>query len=118
MRSALFCAARHRDGRTLAVADHWYPSPKTCSACGHLLAQLSRGPRHWVCPGCGTRHDRGRQRRPEHRRRGRAGRDANTCGTNVRHEGPWPSGCRRCGPGRSGGCGGARSRRNRRSLRW
>lgn len=48
----------HRDGRTLAVVDRWYPSSKTCSACGHLLAALSLGTRHWTCPTCGTRHDR------------------------------------------------------------
>jgi putative transposase len=48
----------HRDGRHLAVIDRWYPSSKTCSACGHLLAKLSLGTRHWTCPGCGTRHDR------------------------------------------------------------
>lgn len=48
----------HRDGRTLAVADRWYPSTKTCSTCGHLLAVLALGTRHWSCPACGTRHDR------------------------------------------------------------
>ena len=29
-----------RYGRTLAVADRWYPSSKTCSASGFLLAEL------------------------------------------------------------------------------
>jgi putative transposase len=45
-------------GKHLAVVDRWYPSSKTCSACGHLLATLSLGTRHWTCPRCGTRHDR------------------------------------------------------------
>ncbi|MEV4095386.1 RNA-guided endonuclease InsQ/TnpB family protein [Streptosporangium saharense] len=48
--------AKH--GRHLVVIDRWYPSSKTCSACGHLLAQLSFGTRTWQCPSCGTRHDR------------------------------------------------------------
>lgn len=47
-----------RAGRQLVVIDRWYPSSKTCSACGHLLASLSLGTRHWTCPDCGTRHDR------------------------------------------------------------
>jgi putative transposase len=47
-----------RSGRIIVAADRWYPSSKTCSACGHLLATLSLGTRHWVCPGCGARHDR------------------------------------------------------------
>jgi putative transposase len=47
-----------RRGRHVAVADRWYPSSKTCSACGHLLASLSLGTRRWTCPACGTRHDR------------------------------------------------------------
>lgn len=45
-------------GRRFAVIDRWYPSSKTCSHCGHLLATLSLGTRHWSCPDCGTRHDR------------------------------------------------------------
>jgi putative transposase len=48
----------HRYGRDLVVIDRWYPSSKTCSACGHLLAELSLSIRHWRCPLCGTRHDR------------------------------------------------------------
>lgn len=49
-------AARY--GRHLVVIDRWFPSSKTCSACGHLLARLSLDIRTWQCPACGTRHDR------------------------------------------------------------
>jgi putative transposase len=45
-------------GRRLVVLDRWYPSSKTCSACGHVLATLRLGTRTWVCPACGARHDR------------------------------------------------------------
>jgi putative transposase len=44
--------------RSLVVTDRWYPSSKTCSACGHLLTSLSLSTRHWTCSSCGTRHDR------------------------------------------------------------
>ena len=47
-----------RYGRDLVVIDRWYPSSKTCSACGHRLAGLSLGTRQWTCPCCGARHDR------------------------------------------------------------
>ncbi len=47
-----------RYGRRVVVIDRWYPSSKTCSACGHVLAELSLGTRTWQCPFCGTRHDR------------------------------------------------------------
>jgi putative transposase len=47
-----------RHGRTLVVVDRWFPSSKTCSRCGHLLADLSLTTRHWSCPACRTRHDR------------------------------------------------------------
>lgn len=47
-----------RAGRTVAVVDRWFPSSKTCSACGYLLAELSLKSRVWTCPACRTRHDR------------------------------------------------------------
>jgi putative transposase len=40
-------------GRTLVVADRWYPSSKLCSNCGYRLKSLSSVVRRWVCPGCG-----------------------------------------------------------------
>ncbi|HEY1003461.1 MAG TPA: RNA-guided endonuclease TnpB family protein [Streptosporangiaceae bacterium] len=49
-------AQRYR--RQVIAVDRWYPSSKTCSACGHLLAALSLGTRRWTCPSCGARHDR------------------------------------------------------------
>src|SRR6266568_5190019 len=42
----------------LIVIGRWYPSSKTCSSCGHLLAELALSTRTWQCPSCGTRHDR------------------------------------------------------------
>lgn len=47
-----------RAGRRLVVIERWYPSSKTCSSCGHVLATLSLGTRTWMCPSCGARHDR------------------------------------------------------------
>lgn len=47
-----------RAGRLLVVIDRWFPSSKTCSACGHLLAELALSTRYWTCPGCRSRHDR------------------------------------------------------------
>ncbi len=45
-------------GRDLLVVDRFYPSSKTCSACGHLADTLPLSIREWTCQGCGTRHDR------------------------------------------------------------
>ena len=55
---ALLAYKAGRAGRRLLVVDRWYPSSKTCSACGHLLATLGLSVRAWVCPSCGTWHDR------------------------------------------------------------
>jgi putative transposase len=77
-----------RYGRTVAVAGRWYPSSKTCSACGHLLAELSLGTRHWTCPGCGTRHDR--DVNAARNMIAAAGLAAPACGADVRHGGATP----------------------------
>jgi len=57
LRRQLEYKAAQRGGRVVVV-DRWYPSSKTCSCCGYLLAELDLGTRRWVCPGCGTSHDR------------------------------------------------------------
>ncbi len=72
----------HRYGRDLVVIDRWYPSSKTCSACGHLLAELSLSTRHWRCPSCGTRHDRDANAAKNILAAGLA---VSTCGGDVRH---------------------------------
>ena len=47
-------------GRTLIKIDRWYPSSKTCSACGLVLEHLDLDEREWTCPQCGThRRDHG-----------------------------------------------------------
>ncbi|WP_419688376.1 RNA-guided endonuclease InsQ/TnpB family protein [Burkholderia theae] len=45
-------------GRVLIGIDRWYPSSKRCSGCGHIVAELPLKVRAWVCPECGTPHDR------------------------------------------------------------
>ncbi|MCO6007063.1 transposase [Actinoallomurus purpureus] len=79
-----------RAGRTLVVIDRWYPSSKTCSACGHLLAELSLSTRHWTCPGCRTRHDRDINAAKNILAAGRAVAGHNpgdACGAGVRRQG-------------------------------
>lgn len=45
-------------GRSLVAIDQWFPSSKRCSDCGHTLTSLPLSVREWVCPECGTHHDR------------------------------------------------------------
>jgi len=73
-----------RGGRELIVVDRWYPSSKTCSACGHLLAELSLSTRHWTCPSCGSRHDRDINAAKNILAAGLA---VSACGADVRHSG-------------------------------
>lgn len=44
-------------GVMVSVVDRWYPSSKTCSACGALNDGLALSERRWVCT-CGAEHDR------------------------------------------------------------
>jgi putative transposase len=46
-----------RGGR-LVTADRWYPSSKTCSACGTVKAKLSLSDRIFACEACGLVLDR------------------------------------------------------------
>ncbi|MBF0391511.1 MAG: transposase [Alphaproteobacteria bacterium] len=45
-------------GGHVKVADRFFPSSKTCSACGHVMAKLPLHVRGWTCPACGMIHDR------------------------------------------------------------
>jgi len=79
-----------RYGRELVVIDRWYPSSRTCSACGHRLAELSLSTRHWTCPACGTRHDRDVNAAKNILAAGRAaarGSPGDACRAEVRHAG-------------------------------
>ncbi len=79
-----------RAGRRVIPVDRWYPSSKTCSACGYLLASLSLDTRHWTCPSCGTRHDRDINAAKNILAAGLAvaeGNPGHACGADVRHSG-------------------------------
>jgi putative transposase len=45
-------------GCELWIADRFYPSSQTCSACGLVNGALTISDRAWTCPGCRTEHDR------------------------------------------------------------
>jgi putative transposase len=76
-----------RYGRRLVVIDRWYPSSKTCSACGYLLAELSLSARCWTCPSCRARHDRDINAAKNILAAGLA---VSACGAGVRHLGASP----------------------------
>jgi putative transposase len=77
-------------GKPVVKVDRWFPSSKTYSGCGWLLAELPLSVRAWTCPGCGVVHDRDRNARTEHSSRraqivGRGARgQANARGAAVR----------------------------------
>jgi putative transposase len=45
-------------GSRLVVADRFYPSSKTCSACGWVKAKLILAERTYTCEACGLAVDR------------------------------------------------------------
>jgi putative transposase len=45
-------------GWQVVVADRFFASSKTCSACGQKLDDLPLSVRRWTCPDCGAVHDR------------------------------------------------------------
>ena len=45
-------------GSVVVVADRFFASSKTCSACGEKIDKLPLSVRQWECPCCGESHDR------------------------------------------------------------
>jgi len=45
-------------GKTLLKIGRFDPSSKICSTCGYLNRDLALKDREWICPDCGTHHDR------------------------------------------------------------
>lgn len=47
-------------GKVVKEVDRFYPSSKTCSSCGFIMAKadLTLTVRNWQCPSCHTEHDR------------------------------------------------------------
>ena len=46
------------NNKQVVFIDRFYPSSKTCSQCGYKKRNLKLSDRFWVCPICGTKHDR------------------------------------------------------------
>jgi len=46
------------DDKLKKKIDRWFPSSKTCSVCGSIHEGLKLSDRNWLCPACGTLHDR------------------------------------------------------------
>ena len=49
-----------KKGVKITFIDKWYPSSKTCSACGAVNEALTLRDRTWQCPNCHTQLDRDR----------------------------------------------------------
>ena len=47
-----------REGRAFVKCDRWFPSSKTCSACGSVQDKMPLSVRSWRCEHCGETHDR------------------------------------------------------------
>lgn len=47
-----------RAGKAFIKCDRWYPSSKTCSACGSICGKMPLDIRAWSCTPCGAHHDR------------------------------------------------------------
>lgn len=45
-------------GKKLIQIDQWEATSKTCSVCGHHENEMPLNIRKWICPECGTHHDR------------------------------------------------------------
>lgn len=46
------------NNKQVVFIDRFYPSSKICSVCGYKKRDLRLSDREWVCPKCGTKHNR------------------------------------------------------------
>lgn len=79
----------------IVVHPRFYPSSKTCSRCGHVLAELSLGQRVFQCPACGLSLDRDLNAalnlRPKAAVAESSSETVNACGGAVRPGRPRPA---------------------------
>ena len=45
-------------GKVVIEANKWFASSKTCNVCGYVNKDLTISDRSWICPKCGTEHNR------------------------------------------------------------
>ena len=45
-------------GREISVVDRYFPSSKLCNICGWKYVNLDLSIRNWICPECGSKHNR------------------------------------------------------------
>lgn len=45
-------------GKVIIEANKWFASSKTCNVCGYVNKDLTISDRSWICPQCGTEHNR------------------------------------------------------------
>ena len=45
-------------GKVIVEANRWFASSKTCNICGYVNRDLTISDRSWICPHCGTEHNR------------------------------------------------------------
>lgn len=45
-------------GKVVIEANRWFASSKTCNVCGYVNRDLTISDRSWICPHCGTEHNR------------------------------------------------------------
>ena len=45
-------------GKIVIEANKWFASSKTCNICGYVNKDLTISYRSWICPKCGTEHNR------------------------------------------------------------
>lgn len=46
------------NGVKIIMANKWFASSKLCNICGYKNKKLKSSDRKWICPECGTKHDR------------------------------------------------------------